>query len=58
MAKKASKKSSGEKKDVDAIRHTDDRRLNIPTVEMESVVAEANKATKQIRYWHDLNTPK
>ena len=28
MDKKASKKSSGEKKDVDAIRHTDDRRLN------------------------------
>ena len=50
MAKKASKKSSGEKRAVDAIRRYDDKRTNIPTVEMESVVSDADKAPKQIRY--------
>jgi len=54
MAKKASKKSSkkstGEKKAVDAIRLKDDKRTNIPMVEMESVVSDADKAPKQIRY--------
>lgn len=50
MAKKASKKASGEKKSVETITHADARRSNIPTAELEAVVSADDKAPKQVRY--------
>jgi hypothetical protein len=52
MAKKktAKKKVSGAKKSVETITHADDKRSNIPTAEMASVVSKADKAPVKLRY--------
>ena len=50
MAKKASKKTSGDKKSVETIKHSDARRSNIPTAELEAVVSADDKAPRPIRY--------
>jgi adenine-specific DNA-methyltransferase len=50
MAKKASKKASGDKKSVETIKHSDARRSNIPTAELEAVVSADDKAPRPIRY--------
>ena len=52
MAKKkaAKKKAAGAKKSVETITHADDKRSNIPTAEMASVVSKADKAPVKLRY--------
>ena len=50
MAKKASKKTSSDKKSVETIKHSDARRSNIPTAELEAVVSADDKAPRPIRY--------
>jgi adenine-specific DNA-methyltransferase len=37
-------------KNVEALRHTDDKRLNIPTAEHQSVLEAGHIARKEIRY--------
>ena len=37
-------------KNVEALRHTDDKRLNIPTAEHQSVLEAEHVAQKEIRY--------
>jgi adenine-specific DNA-methyltransferase len=52
MAKKKStkKKTSTAKKSVETLTHSDDKRSNIPTAELESVVSKEDRAPKQLRY--------
>lgn len=51
-AKKATKKKkkASAKKSVETITHSEDKRRNIPTAELESVVSAEDKTAKQIKY--------
>src|SRR5262249_47864975 len=44
------KKASGTPKNVEALRHTGDKRLNIPTAEHQSVIEAEHVARKEVRY--------
>ena len=48
--KKTKKKKATKKKTVATIKHTDEKRTNIPTAEQASVVADADKEVKQLKY--------
>jgi adenine-specific DNA-methyltransferase len=49
MAKRAPASKSGQKR-VETLRHPDDRRLNIPTAEHQSVLEAEHVARKEVRY--------
>jgi adenine-specific DNA-methyltransferase len=49
MSKSKTKKIAGSKS-VEALKHTEDKRKNIPTAEFQSVLEKEQQSPKQIRY--------
>jgi adenine-specific DNA-methyltransferase len=50
MAKKRATKKKAAAKSVETIKHGDDKRKNIPTAELESIVSQADKTPIQVAY--------